>query len=70
MCCGVFCPMSVSKTCNVIPAGHQFYNHWHFKTCQPWEGRSLPKGQNQRRLKAFIKTAGLAETHALFDPDW
>ena len=28
---GVFCPMSVLKTSNVIPTEHQFYNHWHFK---------------------------------------
>ena len=28
---GVFCPMSVLKTGNVIRAGHQYYNHWHFK---------------------------------------
>ena len=28
---GVFCPMSVFNTSNVIPAEHQFYNHWHSK---------------------------------------
>ena len=65
---GVFCPLSVLQTGNDIPAGHQFYNHWHFKICQSGEG--LSRSHNRCRLKAFIKAARQAEMRIFFGPDW